>query len=139
MLVEQHRIPGGYCTSYRRKGFTFNVPSVMSNLAGGGSYSILHDLGLFDEVEWIEIQNFAKYIYPDCEIVMPANNLEGCRENLKKAFSSEKKAIDNIFSDITTLQNKVFSSKSRNKLKEKPFIINDGSPKACSVVKKKFL
>ena len=100
LLLEQHRIPGGYCTSYRRKGFIFNIPSIMTSISGGELRAVLGGLGFFDEIEWVEIDNFAKYIYPGFELVMPANDLEGCRENLKTAFPSDKAAIDNIFSEV---------------------------------------
>lgn len=108
LLLEQHSIPGGYCTSYERKGFIFNIPSVMNDVKEGELYSMLNSLGFYDEIEWVEIENFAKYIYPDFEVVMPANDLRGCRENLKLAFPSEKSAIDNIFSKIVKLQNDMF-------------------------------
>ncbi len=110
LLLEQHRIPGGYCTSYKRKGFIFNVPSVMNNIVDGELYETLKNLGLFDEIEWVELENFAKYVYPDVEIVMPANDLEGCQENFNRAFPSEKAAINRAFSDMARLQKDIFSS-----------------------------
>lgn len=138
LLLEQHRIPGGYCTSYKRKGFIFNVPSVMSNIAEGESYSMLRSLGLFDEVEWIEIENFAKYIYPECEIVMPANNLEGCQENLMIAFPSEKKAIEKVFSEIRTLQKNVFSSREGTRSIKEIVSLITVVPKLISLSKKSY-
>lgn len=109
LLLEQHSIPGGYCTSYKRNGFIFNIPSVFTNIMDGELYSTLNSLGLFDELEWVDVDNFAKYIYPDCEIVMPANDLDGCRENIKTAFPSDKSTVDKVFSEITRLRKNLSS------------------------------
>ena len=109
LLLEQHRIPGGYCTSYRRDGFIFNIPSVLSGVLEGEVYSVLSNLGLFNAIEWVKLENFARFIYPDLEIVLPANDLEGCRKNFGTAFPSEKKAIDKVFSDIGQLKTKLSS------------------------------
>lgn len=94
LLLKQHRIPGGYCTSFKRKGFTFDVPSVLSDL------SVLEELGLADELDWVEIENFAKYVYPDLEVVIPGNDLAACCENVKAAFPDEREAIEAIFGQI---------------------------------------
>ena len=115
LLLEQHRIPGGYCTSYRRGRFTFNVPSVLTSISGGEINSALGSLGFFDEIELVKIDNFAKFIYPDFELVMPANDLEGCRENLMAAFPSEKTAIDKIFSEMSKYQNDPLSSSGKRR------------------------
>ena len=97
LLLEQQSLPGGYCTSYKRKGFIFNIPSVMNNIKDEKLYSTLNSLGFYDEIEWTEIEIFAKYIYPDFEMVMPANNLAACQESLKQAFPSEKLLKNMIF------------------------------------------
>lgn len=99
LLLEQHSRPGGYCVSYNRSGFIFDVPSIMNQLQDD-LYLTLKSLGFYEEIEWVRIEKFAKIIYPVLEVVMPAENLEGCRENLKKAFPSEKKAVDAIFLEI---------------------------------------
>ncbi|MBI2839994.1 MAG: NAD(P)/FAD-dependent oxidoreductase [Acidobacteria bacterium] len=103
LLLEQHSIPGGYCTSYRRQGFLFDIPSVM-NKVGGELAESLESLGFYDEIDWVNIRNFAKYVYPDLEVVMPANDIEGCRANMHKAFPSEKTAIDRIFGEMEKLK-----------------------------------
>ena len=104
LLLEQHRVPGGYCTSYRREGFIFSIPSVLSCVPEGELHSILDSLGLFSALEWVKLERFAKVVYPDFEMVLPANDLAGCRENFRAAFPSEKKAIDKVFSDIGQLK-----------------------------------
>jgi phytoene dehydrogenase-like protein len=74
LVLEQHGIPGGYCTSYTRQGFTFNVPSVLTHL-DDRTAAALAELGFFDEIRWTRIDRFARCIYPDMEVALPATGL----------------------------------------------------------------
>ena len=112
LLLEQHRIPGGYCTSYRRGGFIFNIPSILSGVLEGELHSVLGSLGLFRALEWVKLEKFAKFVFPDFEMVLPANDLLGCRENFRAAFPSERKAIDKVFSNIGQLKRNISSLES---------------------------
>jgi phytoene dehydrogenase-like protein len=41
LVAEQHSIPGGCCTSFQRKGFTFDVGTDM--FPGGGRGELIYD------------------------------------------------------------------------------------------------
>ncbi len=101
LMLEQHVIPGGYCTSYMREGFTFSVPSITHFDESGELYSFLESIDFFTGIQWVNVDNLMKCIYPDMEVVFPANNLEGCRENLKKAFPHETRSVDCIMDKIS--------------------------------------
>jgi all-trans-retinol 13,14-reductase len=104
LLLEQHSLPGGYCTSYQRKGFTFDIPSVFTGHDSNNNLGkVLDALGFREEIEWVKIENFAKCVFPDLEIVFPSNNLDGCRENLVKTFPTEKGGIDRLFAMIAKI------------------------------------
>jgi all-trans-retinol 13,14-reductase len=103
LLLEQHGIPGGYCTSYTRKGFTFNVPSVLTHLHDSTS-ATLAELGFFDELRWTGIDRFARCVYPDQEVVIPANDLAGFEESLHHTFPAEGRAISRFFEDARKIQ-----------------------------------
>ena len=104
LLLEQHRIPGGCCTSYPRRGFTFNVPSIMGDLGSGDLRRVLAELGFYDEIRWSTFDNFARFIYPDFEIALPANNLPACQEQFTRAFPADARAIHTFFADIQKAQ-----------------------------------
>jgi all-trans-retinol 13,14-reductase len=103
LLLEQHGIPGGYCTSYTRQGFTFNVPSVLSHLQDG-TRATLAELGFFDELRWVNVDRFARCVYPDQEVVIPANDLRGFEDTLHRSFPSEGRAITRFFADARKVQ-----------------------------------
>jgi phytoene dehydrogenase-like protein len=99
LLLEQHWLPGGYCTSYTRKGFTFNVPSILGPLGSEEATTVLAELGFYDEIRWTTVDRFARYVYPDLEVAMPANDLSGCEAILRQAFPEEARAIGCFFSE----------------------------------------
>jgi phytoene dehydrogenase-like protein len=53
LIIEQHSIPGGYCTSFKRKGFVFDsAVHFIEELGEGGRFcQILKDLEVEKEIE----------------------------------------------------------------------------------------
>lgn len=53
LIAEQHFKPGGYCTSFKRNGFTFDAAahSFGSYRAGGIMNKVLEDLNLSDRIK----------------------------------------------------------------------------------------
>ena len=77
LVTEQHSKPGGYCTSFRRKGFTFDAGTdlVVGAERGGWMHNILEELGLKDEIEFVELAPFTRIIGSDYDI--PSTPLKG--------------------------------------------------------------
>ena len=100
LIVEQHKIPGGYCTSFRRKGYRFDVAVHYIGSVGEGIFSkILADLDLGDYVLF-------KQSDPSDMIIMP-NNIVKIRKNsydtmqeLQKIFPNERKSIEKFINFI---------------------------------------
>jgi all-trans-retinol 13,14-reductase len=57
LLLEQHVIPGGYATSFKRKGFTFEVSLHQTSGLGEGQilYRLLSMLGVMERIEAIRL------------------------------------------------------------------------------------
>ncbi len=75
LMLEHHYVPGGYATSFKRKGFTFEV-SLHQTLAlneGGYMHDILSKLGVMDKITPIRLSSTLKlktelgdlYVGPD--------------------------------------------------------------------------
>ena len=99
LVAEQHSKPGGYCTSFQRKGFTFDAgfDFFVGAERGGMFYNIVEELGLQDEIEFIELAPPSKIIGSDYNI--PLTPLEGLAEELKRMFPGEGADIDAFFQD----------------------------------------
>lgn len=99
LLSEQDSKPGGYCTSFQDKGFTFDVgfDFFVGAEKGGMFYNILEELGLKDDIEFIELAPPSKITGSDYDL--PLMPLEALAGELKRMFPSEGMGIDAFVQD----------------------------------------
>lgn len=102
LLVEQHSQPGGYCTTFKRKGFIFDA--AVHHIGGCGRYSIvgrcLKELGL--EMEFFRLDPMDSLIFPDFSIDIPAE-IEDYITLLGKKYPLEKGHVEKFFKDFVKL------------------------------------
>jgi len=66
LICEQHDKPGGYCTSYKRGGFTFDVPHIAGGLKDGALAEwVLGHLRVADDIDAVRVDRLARFVYPD--------------------------------------------------------------------------
>ena len=104
LILEQHTAPGGYCTSFKRKGFTFDaaVHFLEGVGYGGGLYNILSELEIENELEYHTMDPVYKVVYPDESIAIPAD-LNEYIALLSSKFPTEKQGITRLFDTIEKL------------------------------------
>ncbi len=117
LVLEQHFKPGGYCTSFQRKGFVFDAAahSFGSYRETGGMKKILKDLDLNDRISIKRYDPSDIIISPDHKIHFWTDTSKTIRE-LQGAFPLESKGIDGFIhfltnadlSDLISLRNKTF-------------------------------
>ncbi len=98
LLVEQHHRPGGYCTSFRRGGYTFDVAinSLSSCNRNGWIGDLLQSLDLWQEIEFVPLNPIKELIFPDFRLSLPAQYGEYLKQ-LKRIFPHEEKGIEKVF------------------------------------------
>jgi phytoene desaturase len=98
LLVEQYHRPGGYCTSFRRGGFTFDVAinSLSSCNQSGWIGDLLQSLGLWDEIEFVPLDPVKELIFPSLRFSVSARYGEYLAR-LKQAFPLEAEGIEKVF------------------------------------------
>lgn len=100
LVVEQHSLPGGYCTSFKRNGFIFD--SAVHHIGGCGRYSIvgrcLKELGL--EMDFFRLDPMDSLFFPSFSIDIPAH-LEDYITLLEKRYREER--IEKFFQDFIRL------------------------------------
>lgn len=98
LVVEQHRRPGGYCTSFRRDGFTFDVAinSLSSCNRSGWIGDLLAGLDLDSEIEFIPLDPIKELLFPDLHFSLPAR-YDDYLARLRRAFPLERKGIAEVF------------------------------------------
>ncbi len=102
LLLERHNVPGGCATSFVRGRFEFEV--ALHQLSGMGSderpgplRSVLGELGVLDKLEFVEMENLYRVVWPDTlDIILHAERA-AIIETLQQRFPKEKEAIPGFF------------------------------------------
>jgi len=107
LLLEQHRIPGGYATAFKRSGgFTFDV-SLHSTTVGirDGIANLISGFPEIRNIKFVPHQTLYRAIYPDYDIRIPHRDVSAYIKTLKGHFPGEASGIDGIFTDMKGLTN----------------------------------
>ncbi|MEN8244422.1 MAG: NAD(P)/FAD-dependent oxidoreductase [Thermodesulfobacteriota bacterium] len=102
LLLERHNIPGGCATSFCRGRFEFEV--ALHQLSGLGTPEkpgplrmTLDNLGVVDDLEFVEIQDLYSVHMPDGFNIALKPDKKQVVTELKHKFPLEKEAIDRFF------------------------------------------
>ncbi|WP_347274278.1 NAD(P)/FAD-dependent oxidoreductase [Candidatus Kuenenia sp.] len=107
LLIEQHFIPGGYCTSFKRKGFLFDA--AVHHIGGCGKWSVVGRcfkmLGI--DMDFYHLDPMDNLIFPTFSIEIPAD-LDEYLLRLQKRYPHEKDNIKGFFQDFIKLYRATF-------------------------------
>ena len=97
LVLEQHYQVGGYCSSFKRRGFVFNtgVEDVSGLWEKGPLTFLLREFGL--KKDDLFVKNSTKYIFKGRDV--KAKNLEEFIKLLLEMFPDEKENIPAFFND----------------------------------------
>src|SRR4030042_1473561 len=97
LIVEKHSKPGGYCTSFDRKGYKFDVGvHYIGGVKRGVLAKILDELAIQEEIKFNQSDPSDKIILPDSTTYIRANPYDTIEE-FQKTFPSEKENIEKFF------------------------------------------
>jgi len=103
LIAEQHFVPGGYCTSYKKNNFVFDVPVIMTDMREGDlSRQLFSYLDICDKIDFIEIEILSKIIGPDINLNWYSDTYKLEQEFISK-FPEETKSIQRYFKEIRKL------------------------------------
>lgn len=109
LIVEQHSIPGGYCTSFKRKGFNFDA--AVHHIGGCGKWGIVgrcfKTLGI--EMDFIPLEPMDHLIFPDFTIEIPSD-LDEYIACLQNRYPLQKDKIADFFRDFIRLYRATFNN-----------------------------
>ena len=107
-LVEQHFIPGGYCTSFKRKGFTFDA--AVHHIGGCGKWSVVgrcfKTLGI--EMDFYPLDPMDHLIFPTSALKFQP--IWTSISRLQERYPSEKDNIKDFFQDFIKLYRATFNN-----------------------------
>jgi all-trans-retinol 13,14-reductase len=109
LVLEQHRVPGGYASAFTRPGgFTFDV-SLHSTTVGlrNGIPNLIQGFPEIQEVVFTPHRPLYRAVYPDHDIRVPHRDVPAYIAILKQNFPDDTAAIDGIFADMKGLADDV--------------------------------
>jgi phytoene dehydrogenase-like protein len=101
LLAEQHYMVGGYCSTFRRGGYTFDAATHFYPLLGNPETltgRLLTDLGV--ETGWVRMDPVDTFHLPDGSRFDVPANFETYIAKLKAEFPEEREALDSFFAAV---------------------------------------
>lgn len=112
LLLEKNVVPGGYATTFRRRGgFEFEVSLHAIGGLGdetvlfksGGIRSILRQARVAEKVKFVRTPNLYRSIFPDYDFRLPQMNLEGQIGALSRHFPNERDGVRRCFNEMVNI------------------------------------
>ncbi len=110
LVIEQHQVPGGYATTFKRPGgFVFDV-SLHSTTVGerDGIHNLIPGFPEIKDVEFVPHHDLYRGIYPEHDIRVPMQDLPAYIKILAGYFPAEKQGIEELFKDMQGLLKDVY-------------------------------
>ncbi|NTW52938.1 MAG: NAD(P)/FAD-dependent oxidoreductase, partial [Chlorobiaceae bacterium] len=108
LLIEQHSVPGGCATTFRRQGFL--VEGGLHELDGldgqDPKKAIFDELGVFDRLEFVKLPEFYRVVTSKTDLVVP-DNVEDAIEVFVNAFPDEEKGVRKFFGTILAIRREI--------------------------------
>ena len=105
LLIEQHTVPGGCATTFRRKDFF--VEAGLHEMDGLDSedpkMQILNELEVFKNLDVVEVPEFYRFKHGDTDIVIPADREQAIKVLVQK-YPMEEKGILKYFRTIDAIR-----------------------------------
>ncbi len=115
LVLDQHYLPGGYCTAFPRKKYVFDA--AVHHIGGCGRYGIVGQVvsKLGVKTDLVRLDPMDHLIFPDFELRIPAD-LDEYQAELALRFPEEKEQIPRFFRDLVRLYRQVLNRKRGGEL-----------------------
>jgi len=101
LLVEQHYMVGGFCSTFRRAGYTFDAATHFYPLLGNPATltgRLLVDLGV--ETGWVKMDPVDTFHFPDGSRFDVPADFDDYLPAVKARFPEEAEALDRFFEEV---------------------------------------
>jgi phytoene dehydrogenase-like protein len=101
LVVEQHYVAGGYCSTFRRRGYVFDAATHFYPLLGNPSTitgRLLRELGV--PTRWVKMDPVDQFHFPDGSSFEVSADFDTYRAALNVQFPHEAAALDAFFAEV---------------------------------------
>lgn len=105
LVLEQHTVPGGYATTFKRPGgYVFDVSLHSTTVEErNGLPNLIPGFPEITDVEFVPHKVLYRAIFPDHDIRVPHTDVDGYVKILIGLFPEEKEGIEGLFETMTGL------------------------------------
>lgn len=106
-IYEMHSIPGGLCTSWKRKGYTFDgcIDWLTGSAPDSMFFPIWQELGVIDNNKFLYTTEFCHYISKDSKEIIIYTDMEKLKEELLSNSPEDYEPIEELCSLILRFKN----------------------------------
>lgn len=110
LILEQHTIPGGLCTTWNRQGYTIDgcVHFIMGSGKGSAFHNIWKELGIFDkldpEKDFVYHEDFFHFQFADGQHVNLSGDMAKLEKDLGSRFPGDAKQIRKFVKAVESLR-----------------------------------
>jgi phytoene dehydrogenase-like protein len=104
LLMEQHYMVGGYCSTFRRGGFTFDAATHFYPVLGNPETRLgrlLRELGV--ATEWVAMDPVDTFHFPDGSSFAVPADFDAYRRRLDEEFPAERESLERFFADVRSI------------------------------------
>jgi len=117
-VVEQHMIPGGYATAFKRGAFNFDVSLHGTSIRNNATEDILRDVGVLEKIDLVELPELYCLKSPSGEIEsVPQRDPDAYIAVLARHFPNEEKGIRGFVEEMVDI-----ADESGRIMKENPTV-----------------
>ncbi|MGB7297184.1 MAG: NAD(P)/FAD-dependent oxidoreductase [Candidatus Aminicenantales bacterium] len=105
LVLEQHLVPGGYATTFKRPGgFVFDVSLHSTTVEErNGLHNLIPGFPEITDIEFVPHKVLYRAIFPDHDIRVPHKDVDGYIKLLTRLFPEEKEGIEGLFQTMNGL------------------------------------
>lgn len=124
LVLEKNAQPGGYCVSFQRGDYTFDLMTMLLGVSPGQlNHQLFQELGVADRLEFIKPKHLGRFVYPEHDFRLPNGDLEGVLQVFAGMFPEEQDGLRSLFAHMGRITRDAirFSRSSAPLLLQMPF------------------
>ena len=125
LLLEKDSNFGGYCSSFRRGTYNFEIGIEAINGLNNGQFirQMFNRSGVLKSTVFTKPKSLYRAIYPDYDINVPQSNIDKYKQILYSKFSNEKKGIEGLIKVMGAIYSEIEYFDKVKKLTRSPYIM----------------
>ena len=126
LVLEKRSSFGGYCTTFKRRGFTFEstIHTINNCKKGHFAYNILKNCGIINNIKFLKNKHLYRSIFPKHDFAVSQEDIKGYVKRLMRYFPEESSGIRELFKNMHDIFLEITKINRLKILKKSPNLLN---------------